>query len=347
MNQPENILIVRTDRIGDVILTLPMAAVLKKHFPGCRVTFLLREYTKELAMNNPYIDETLVLNEKEGKPAFFKNLKMIRAKNFDTVITVFPRFRIALFLFYAGISSRIGSGYRWYSFLFNKKVYEHRKYGEKHELTHNINLLKALGVDETVAEKECIYGFCSSEENKIKIENYAKENGIDLSKPVVVFHPGSGGSAVDLPMEKMKELVNRTADKLDATVLITGDIKETEICGSFPKGERIFNLCGKFNLGGLIALIDFSSLLVANSTGPLHIAAALGKNVIGFYPKIKAQSPTRWGPFTEKKHIFVPPVNCGNCTRKQCEELNCMNTISVDEVFEAIKNYVNSGTETK
>jgi ADP-heptose:LPS heptosyltransferase len=347
MKQPENILIVRTDRIGDVILTLPMAPVLKKHFPGCRVTFLLREYTKELALNNPYIDEILVLYEKEGKPAFFKNLDMIRGKNFDTVITVFPRFRIALFLFYAGIASRIGSGYRWYSFLFNKKVYEHRKFGENHELIHNINLLKTLGINESVTEKECNFGFHPSEENRIKIKRFAEENGIDLSKPVVVFHPASGGSAVDLPMEKMKELVNMTADKLDVTILLTGDKKEIEICSSFPKGEKIFNLCGKFDLGGLIALIDFSSLMVANSTGPLHIAAALGKNVIGFYPKIKSQSPVRWGPFTEKKHIFVPAVNCSNCTRKQCAELNCMNSISVDEVFKAIDNYVNSSTENK
>lgn len=340
MNQPRNILIVRTDRIGDVILTLPVAAVLKKHFPGCRVTFLLREYTKELTFNNPYIDETLVLDEANGKPAFFASLKMIKAKNFDTVITVFPRFRIALVLFYAGIAARVGSGYRWYSFLFNKKVYEHRKYGEKHELVHNINLLKAIGVNEQVDEKDCIFGLCPAEENKIKIENFVKENGIDLSKPVVIFHPGSGGSAVDLPLDKMKELAARTANQPDVTVLITGDKKEAGICASFPSGDKIFNLCGKFNLGEIIALIDVSALLVANSTGPLHIAAALGKNVIGFYPKIKAQSPARWAPFTEKKHIFVPSVNCSNCTRKQCRKLDCMNSISVDEVLETIKNCV-------
>jgi heptosyltransferase III len=337
MNQPKNILIARTDRIGDVILTLPAAAVLKKHFPGCRVTFLLREYTKELTRSNPYIDETLVLKEAGGKPAFFANLKMVKEKKFDTVITVFPRFRIALFLFYAGINTRVGSGYRWYSFLFNKKIYEHRKYGEKHELVHNINLLKALDINETVTEKDCVFGLHPAEENKIIIENFIKEKGIDLSKPVIIFHPGSGGSAVDLPMDKMKELVKKTTEELDSTVFLTGDKKEAAVCDSFPKGENIFNLCGMFNLGELIALIDRSSLLAANSTGPLHIAAALGKNVIGFYPKIKAQSPVRWAPFTEKKQIFVPSVNCTGCTRKQYKELNCMNSISVDDAFEAIK----------
>jgi len=342
MNEPKNILIVRTDRIGDLILTLPAAAVLKKHFPGCRVSFLIREYTKELALNNPFIDEVLVLREKQGKPEFFSNLNMISERKFDTVVTVFPRFRIALILFYAGIKTRIGTGYRWYSFLFNKKVYEHRKYGEKHELVHNINLLKPLGINEEVTEDNCVYGLSPAKGSKDLVETFLIENRINLTRPAIIFHPGSGGSAVDLPIEKMKLLVSRCADELDAEIIITGDKREEEICSSFPARGNIYNLCGKFNLGELTALIDNSAILVANSTGPLHIAAALGKHVIGFFPKIRTMSPVRWAPFTTRKNIFVPPVNCTDCTRKQCAELDCMNHISTDEIFEAIKKVANN-----
>lgn len=346
MNEPRNILIVRTDRIGDVILTLPMASVLKKNFPGCRVTFLLRKYTEDIPLNNPFIDEVLTLDEKGGQTNFYSNLRMLKSKNFDTAITVYPRFILALVLFYAGIKTRAGSGYRWYSFLFNKKVFEHRKYGEKHELVHNINLLRTLGIDEKITEENCIYGLRPTVQNKTKIENYFSEAGINQSKPAVIFHPGSGGSAVDLPVDKMRELAGRAANELDVNVFITGDIKETGICSLFPKGENIYNFCGKFNLGELIALIDKSVMLVANSTGPLHIAAALGKHVVGFYPKIAVQSPVRWAPFTGKRSIFVPSINCTDCTRKQCEELNCMNSISVDEVFNAIKkNVTKNGME--
>lgn len=342
MNKPENILIVRTDRIGDVILTLPAAALLKKRFPGCRVTFLVRQYTKELVCNNPYIDEIMVLDEEKGRTKFFSNYRQIKSKNFDAVITVFPRFILSLILFYSGIKIRAGSGYRWYSFLFNKKVYEHRKYGEKHELVYNINLLRALGIEETVTEKECCFGLCPSEKEKEKIGQYFADLGVDKAKPVIIFHPGSGGSAVDLPVEKMKELFSRTAGELNVNVLLTGDGKEKEICSSFPEYVNAFNVCGKFNLGELIAVIDKSVLLIANSTGPLHIAAALGKNVVGFFPKIHSQSPVRWGPFTEKRHIFVPAIKCSNCTRKQCEELNCMNSINIDEAFETIRRIVNN-----
>jgi ADP-heptose:LPS heptosyltransferase len=267
---------------------------------------------------------------------------MITENKFDTVITVFPRFRIALMLFYAGIRTRIGTGYRWYSFLFNKKIYEHRKYGEKHELIHNINLLKPLGIEDNITEENCVYGISPTIKNKETVAGFLKANQIDLNRKTIIFHPGSGGSAVDLPMDKMKLLVLRCAEELDADIIITGDKKEEAICGSFPKRENIYNLCGKFNLGELTALIDNCDILAANSTGPLHMAAALGKHVIGFFPKIRAMSPKRWAPYTTKKDVFVPPVNCTECSRKQCAELDCMNHISTDEVFDAIKKVVNN-----
>ncbi len=341
MNRPKNILIVRTDRIGDVVLTLPMASVLKKHFPGCRVTFLLREYTKVLAAENEFIDEVITLDNENYKKGLLKTFSFIKNENFDTVITVFPRFRFALIFFLAGIKRRIGSGYRWYSFLFNNRVFEHRKYGEKHELIHNINLLKALGIEETINEKNCVFGLKPSDENKTMVLNYLQDVKIDISKPIMIFHPGSGGSAIDLPTDKMKELILRTEAQFDVNIILTGDKQEISICESLSCGNKVFNFCGKFNLGGLIALIDLSFLLIANSTGPIHIAAALGKNVIGFYPKIKSASPVRWGPYTGNKQIFVPSIKCTNCTRKQCEELNCMNSIGVDDVFSGIKNIVN------
>ncbi len=67
MIEPKNLLIIRTDRIGDVILSLPLAELVKGHFPNCKVTYLLRNYTKCLAQNHPFIDEILVLKEEKGK----------------------------------------------------------------------------------------------------------------------------------------------------------------------------------------------------------------------------------------------------------------------------------------
>jgi len=156
-NTVKNILIVRTDRIGDVVLSLPMAEIIKKHYTYCKVSFLVRDYTKEILSNNPSIDETIILQEKNGKIKLSANCKEISSKNFDACIVVNPTFVVALILFFSGIKLRIGTGYRWYSFLFNSKVFEHRKYAEKHELEFNVNMLQKIGIKENVNEKNVQY----------------------------------------------------------------------------------------------------------------------------------------------------------------------------------------------
>jgi heptosyltransferase III len=345
MNSPKNILIVRTDRIGDVVLSLPVASVIKKHFPDCRVSFLMRGYTKALAENNPYIDEIITLEENEGKPSIPANVANLRNK-FDACIVAFPTYPIALILFMSGIPIRIGTGYRWYSFLFNKKIYEHRKYGERHELEYNIRLLQHLGIDEDINEKNAVFGIGVSGESAEKISDEFRALGITQKEPVIIVHPGSGGSAVDLPVDKMKELVNQLC-KLPARILITGNDKEKELCKSMTVNNTAKSLAGKFSLRDLIALINKSSIMIANSTGPIHIAAALGKHIIGFYPKITACSPKRWGPYTEKKFVYQPSIDCSNCTPKQCKKLNCMNTINIDEVCASVKDILKGTLEKK
>ncbi len=346
MISPKKILIVRTDRIGDVVLSLPVAGVIKKHFPNVHITFLLREYTKDLAALNPYINEVMVLSEEEGNPGFFNNLAKIKKEKFDACLIVYPTFKIALFLFFSGIKNRIGTGYRWYSFLFNKKIYEHRKSGERHELEYNLRMLKLLGIAD--AENETAeFNLTYTKDAEEKVDKMLSENGIDQHLPIIIVHPGSGGSAVDLPKNKMKELVKLLAENPQNQVILTGSKSEVEYCEELKIDERIKNFAGLFDLSELIAIIDKSDILIANSTGPIHIAAALGKYVIGFYPKIAQCSPIRWGPYTNRKYIFSPTIDCNNCTRKQCEKLNCMNSISINDVHQTIMNIMEKPKDEK
>ncbi len=157
IEEPKNILIVRTDRIGDLVLSLPLAGLIKKQYPNSKVSYLIRDYTKSIINNHPLIDEIIILKEVDGKINLFDNLKIIKRKNFDTSIVLNPTFISALILFLSGIKNRIGTGYRWYSFLFNQKVYEHRKYAEQHELEFNVNLLEKLNIKNDISEKNVIY----------------------------------------------------------------------------------------------------------------------------------------------------------------------------------------------
>jgi ADP-heptose:LPS heptosyltransferase len=335
MTFPKNILIVRTDRIGDVVLSLPLAAIIKKHSPQTKISFLLRGYTRPLAEGNPFIDEVIALYEKGGKPAIRENLIQLKDE-FDACVVAFPTYPIALLLYLSNIPIRIGSGYRWYSFLFNKKIYEHRKHGERHELEYNVSLLQQLEINYNANETNVSFGINPSDNNKEKIEADFRAIQIDQSRKLIIVHPGSGGSSINLPTAKMKALVE-SLSKMDCNILLTGSKNEKELCDSMVVNNNVTSVAGKYVLSELIALLDRCDLMIANSTGPIHIAAALGKYVIGFYPKIASCAAKRWGPYTNKKVIFSPTIECGNCTREQCEKLNCMESINISEVVEKAK----------
>ncbi len=337
MKAPENLLIVRTDRIGDVVLSLPLAGLVKKHFPECKVTFLLRGYTKTLVEEHPYIDEIIILKEENGKVSIKENINRLKKKHFDVSIVVSPTFTTALILFFARIKKRIGTGYRSYSFLFNKRVYEHRKYAEKHELEYNVNLLNEIGIHEKISPSTVNFDIRINNNNQGKIKSLLKSEQINDDDKLVIIHPGSGGSSVDLPTDKMIALTKMLSEVDDLKIIVTGDSSENKLCDKFILKETIINMAGKLNLSELKALLNHADIFISNSTGPIHIAAALGKFTVGFYPKILACSPQRWGPFTDKKAIFSPSIDCNNCTREQCEKLDCMNSIDIGKVFDEIK----------
>src|SRR5512146_946707 len=115
MIKPKNLLIVRTDRIGDVVLSLPLAAIIKKHLPDCKITFLVRNYTKPLVQNHPYVDEVIILKENNNKIPVRTNVENILKHNFDSAVIVYPTFVTSLIIFLSKIKYRVGTGYRWYS----------------------------------------------------------------------------------------------------------------------------------------------------------------------------------------------------------------------------------------
>ena len=337
INEPKNILIVRTDRIGDLILTLPLAGLIKKQFPNSKVTFLVRDYTKNLVSNHPFVDEVIVLSESDGNTNYFENLNLIKSKKFDTCIVVYPTFKLALIMFLSGIKTRIGTGYRWYSFLFNQKVYEHRKNAERHELEYNVNLLERLGIKNSITESNVRYDLTIDESSLQNVVKTLLDEKIDLQKEIIIVHPGSGGSSIDLPINKFAELVKKLDDD-NYQIILTGNKNEVALCEKIKSSDNVKNLAGKFNLDELIAVISKSVMFISNSTGPIHIAAALGKYTVGFYPKIVSCSKERWGPYTSKKLVYEPQIDCENCIREQCEKLDCMNSLDMTKVYNDIKN---------
>jgi heptosyltransferase-3 len=333
MIKPKNLLIVRTDRIGDVVLSLPLASIIKKHIPDCKITFLVRSYTKPLVENHPDVDHVIILEESRHKIPVRPNVVNVSKHKYDSAVIVYPTFVTALIIYLSGIRNRIGTGYRWYSMLFNQKVFEHRKYAEKHELEYNVNLLSKFGIEEVVHPGEVEFNLKPDETSKGKIKDLLLRSDLNLSEPIIIIHPGSGGSSVDLPQMKFRALVGKIYDNLTKNIILTGNDREKYLCENLKIRTGILNLAGMLSLSEIIALIDKCSIFISNSTGPIHIAAALGKYTIGFYPRIAACSERRWGPYTDKKVIFSPGIKCSDCTREQCSRLDCMNSIEVNDIF--------------
>lgn len=298
----KKVLITRTDKLGDVILTLPLVSEAKKIF-NAKIYFLVSRYTRDILRGYEDIDE-LVFKEDMLSPG--EKFSYFRKEKFDLIINAYPRQDIAFASFLAGIKYRIGTAYRWYSFMYNLKVREHRKDCLKHESDYNLNLLAnfAEGVG---YEKNFKFRYSSAEQNQLKEK--LQKFGFDLDSKYIIIHPGTGGSAKDVPLTTFASYINRLTKSLkDYRIALTGTEEEKNVISALKKKitdvTRIADLGGKVNLRELMILIDKSELFISNSTGPIHIAGALNKKIIGFYPHIIPINDTRWKPLGSNSVII-------------------------------------------
>lgn len=339
-HQYRRILIVRTDRIGDVILTLPVVQVLRDRYPGSYLAMLIRRYTADLIEDNSSIDNIIFYDDGVQPVPFLRLAGKLRSEHFDAVIHTYPRFRLALMTWIAGIPLRIGTGYRWYSFLFNKKIYEHRKDATRHELNYNLNLLKAIGCP---VDNRVIFPSLEVRDATVKrVRLVLRTLGVHEESRLVIVHPGSGGSARDWSARNFGLLARSLDGIAGVQTIITGSAQERDLVEEVLRiaGGRALSLVDRLSLKEFAALAKISSLLVANSTGPIHIAAAVGTPVIGLYPQVIPMTAERWGPVTDKKIIFSPsnlPKDCNKCVKQRSPECECMDSITVAEVFGAAK----------
>ncbi|MBI5474372.1 MAG: glycosyltransferase family 9 protein [Ignavibacteriae bacterium] len=303
---------------------------------------LLRRYTGEVVEGNPFVDELLWYDRDHTRIPFVEMVRVLRERAFDAAIVVYPRFRLAWLMFLAGIPIRIGTGYRWYSVLFNRKTFEHRKDAKRHEVEYNLNLLNELqcGLTENFAPQFDIQIPSAAEASAQAI---LRQKGI-VDSAFAVLHPGSGGSAREWSPENFGTLALRLMDEAGMKVLVTGAAGEEEKVSRVVQASegRAIPTVGELSIKEFGAVLRSAKLYVSNSTGPLHLAVAMGTPVLGLYPQHVAMSARRWGPYTKNAAVLVPqrPLDCNVCveTQSPCE---CMATISVDHVFQSAMSVVN------
>ncbi len=321
----KNILISRIDAIGDVTLTLPLCGYLKSVFPESKIFFLGGSYTESVIKTSSAVDhfinynELRVLSEKE-------QISILKDKSIDLCIHVFPNKHISRIAKKSHIPVRIGTSHRWFHWLTcNNLVNLGRNKSNLHESELNLRLLKGIGITEFPPLD--------------KIHQYYKfTNTVDVPENILaklskekfnlILHPKSHGSGREWSLIRYKELIDILPDD-KFNILISGSEKEKHLLKDWIHSieKPVIDISGLMNLEQLIAFINKSDGLIACSTGPLHLAAALGIHTLGLYPNIRPIHAGRWGPVGTKAE-YIESENAE------------LNTISAFQVYQKIGGWV-------
>ncbi|MCP4684285.1 MAG: glycosyltransferase family 9 protein [bacterium] len=328
----DRILVSRSDRLGDLILALPFVETLKARYPECQVDVLASLYASPILENNERIGGIVrVQNDQLVTSRHYrKELEQkIRKAGYQVVVALYPERHICRLFHQLRIPHRVGTAGRFHSVFFNHRLMHSRKANKKHESEYNQDFLKYFKAGPTITTPRVH----STEKEVGHARNLLLKWGIGGA--FVVVHPGSGGSADRWPMERFIEFY-RDLENAGIPTIITGSEEEgrqinktAEDMGIKPK-----EITGETDLRTLAAVLSQASLVVANSTGPLHLAVAVGTRVVGLYPRRKIMSPVRWGPVGDGHQVIQPLDPDCQCPPRQC---HCMDTITVSRVTEAAR----------
>jgi ADP-heptose:LPS heptosyltransferase len=324
----KKVVVFRTDRLGDLVLSFPVVEAVKAFLPEAQVDLFVSPYTVPVAGLQRSVSN-VIPDSHTGLSAL---AAFLRSQAYDVAVHLFPVPRLALATFLAGVPVRVGTRYRYFSPLYNRRVRLHRKKAGMHERELNLRLLEGIGIP----TEGVTAGLEIPDRVHEKVDRRLTEEGIDsCGEPFVVIHPGSGDSSLNWPADHFGTLGKEILER-GIPVVLTGSDRDRAVVdrtGSCMNGGGK-NLCGELDLESLAALLSRASLVVSNSTGPLHLADALGTKVIGIYSPYISAAPHRWGPYGQPENVFVPDGDlCPRCTRERCEKYNCLSTIRPEAVL--------------
>jgi heptosyltransferase-2 len=323
-----NVLIVRPDGIGDVLLSLPVATQLRRLLPGVRIGFLTSPTVAPLLARHPDVDYVRTIRFTDP----LKELRHAFSQGVEAAIFLKPFRRLMWAAWVAGVPIRVATGYRWYSLLANRHVYEHRSEFFKHESEYNVDMLKGLGLCPqpvshpvlTLTEAERAAG---------------SSRWSGLPSPRVVVHPG-GISARRWRLEQYRDLVSTLTDR-GYGVVLTGSDQERREFGkglslptAFP--SEVGDLMGKLSLRELMSVIANAHVVVSGATGPAHLAAALGIPTVTLFDPRRNNLPVRWKPLGTGILLRPDVPTCDKCIGEVCPYWDCLDRFTVATVTSVV-----------
>lgn len=361
----KNILVIRLDQIGDVVMTTPFLRELRRNVPSAHITLLVSSDTYNLMETCPYVD-TVIDYEKTSSWSFWKMLKPpLRSlifslrhfwKNqYDAAFV--PRWDVdchqAVFTAYlSGANWRIGHSEKatplkvWNNKGFNR-LFTHtaNDITLKHEVEHSLDLLCFLKgrIQDTQLE------LWSTEEDRHLTENILRGHNCVEPDYKIVFCPGAGEQKRLWPLSNFIEIGKWLREKYNSWIVILGGEKEIRMGAQITEvlKQKVIDVTGKLTLRQTYALLKQSHLYVGNDTGPIHMAAAADIPIVGIYchpqlgSPLSPNAPERTGP-RAKQWVTVQPNSAllpcvGECVATQP---HCITQVTVDQVKEAVRSLI-------
>ena len=332
---PKHIIISRTDNMGDVILTLPMAAMIKQQWSDCKVSFLARNYVKDVVERCMDVDQFISYDTLCALPKK-EAVSQLAAYQADVIIHAFPNRLLATLARAAKIPMRIGTSHRWYHwFTCNQRVNFTRKNSTLHEAQLNLQLFAPLGLP-IIAERDVLRQSIHLRKQDTvpgKIEKL-----LDPKRFNLIVHALTNGNTKEWPIENFIVLIKLLPSE-KYHIILTGTEKErARLQPIVMQCPQITNAIAQFSLTEFTDLVSHVDGLLANSTGPLHLAAAFGIHALGLFPADKGKDPSRWEPLGARAQYLVAE-RCVACTQATHEVCICMQTITVAQVAVIIQQW--------
>ena len=336
---PKRILVIRLDRLGDVILSTPVLQALREHSPHAFIAMMVRPACQDAVLGHPYLNE-VILYDKEGKhhslPRTIRFARRLRRFDFDTALVLHPSNRSHWIPWLAGIPVRIGYD-RKCGWLLTQRVPHRKQEGAKHEATYTLELLQALGVSAQLRRPVMPIHQRAAE----RVETLLAQAGGRPSDPLVAIHPSASCVSKRWMPERFAQVADRLIESQGVRVcLVAGpaDVHHADRV-SAAMHHPALNFGGRLSVGELAALLARCRLLISNDSGPVHVAAAVGTPVVDLFGRNqRGLSPQRWGPLGDGHIVLHKEVGCVTCLAHNCDiEFLCLTSLSVDEVYEAAR----------
>ena len=334
------ILLIDLDNIGDVVMASFLPHYLKILYPGSHLTCLVKEYSREVLSANPFIDMMTIFNPPwlgdmlDKKFSWSRTralVKTIREGKYDLAVVVNADWRKALIPWLARIPVRVGVDKKKAGFFLTKAV-TYKYEPSRHTVDYNADLLKALGEKEPKPKPEVFI----TPEAKSWAEEFLRKNDTRRDACLIGIHPGAGHPARIWPVENYVRLINELLTNSRCKVMVIGsnsDHSIREIKSKINKYQVIF--VSDISVQRMAALFQRCVCVVAQDSGPMHVATAVGTRVVALFGPSDAR---RFGPYGEGHIVVKPEIDCSPCgSDPVCAKMDCWKQVTVEKVLKAVK----------